>query len=139
MTARFPSAALAARCTSISGLCRRKRIGSKVSRSTSRTSIWQSAFPFSGRCPNFSSSSYQNSAKPRSPGGRNVSTRILSPASYRYSPKTIGSRIYVDVPRSVISAKVKLALRWRSTLSENTKVLNARSGSPEKKSVSPRY
>jgi hypothetical protein len=45
----------------------------------------------------------------------------------------------IDIPRSVISAKVKLALRWRSTLSENTKVLRARKGSPEKKSVSPRY
>jgi hypothetical protein len=39
LTARFPRAALAALCTSISGLCRRKRIGSKVSRSTSRTSV----------------------------------------------------------------------------------------------------
>lgn len=44
----------------------------------------------------------------------------------------------VNVPRSVISAKVKLALRWRSMFSENTKVLKARRGSPEKKSVSPR-
>jgi hypothetical protein len=44
-----------------------------------------------------------------------------------------------NVPLSVISANVKLALRCRSTLSENTKVLRARSGSPEKKSVSPRY
>ena len=39
LTARFPSAALAARCTSISGLCKRKSMGSRVSRSTSRTSI----------------------------------------------------------------------------------------------------
>jgi len=38
LTARFPNAALAARCTSISGLCRRNSIGSRVSRSTSRTS-----------------------------------------------------------------------------------------------------
>src|SRR5881628_2590546 len=38
LTARFPKAALAARCTSISGLWRRNRIGSRVSRSTSRTS-----------------------------------------------------------------------------------------------------
>lgn len=38
LTARFPSAALAARCTSISGLCKRKSIGSRVSRPTSRTS-----------------------------------------------------------------------------------------------------
>lgn len=45
----------------------------------------------------------------------------------------------LNVPRSVISAKVKLALRWRSTLSEKTRVLNALRGSPEKKSVSPRY
>jgi len=42
-------------------------------------------------------------------------------------------------PLSVISAKVKLALLWRSTLSEKTSVLSARKGSPEKKSVSPRY
>jgi hypothetical protein len=39
LTARFPSAALAARCTSISGLCKRKSMGSRVSRSTSRTSM----------------------------------------------------------------------------------------------------
>ena len=39
LTARLPSAALAARCTSISGLCRRKSIGSSVSLSTSRTSM----------------------------------------------------------------------------------------------------
>ena len=38
LTARLPKAALAARCTSMSGLLRRKRIGSRVSRSTSRTS-----------------------------------------------------------------------------------------------------
>jgi hypothetical protein len=38
-TARFPSAALAARCTSISGLCNRNRMGSRVSRPTSRTSL----------------------------------------------------------------------------------------------------
>jgi hypothetical protein len=44
----------------------------------------------------------------------------------------------INVPLSVISAKVKLALRCRSTLSENTRVLKARNGSPEKKSVSPR-
>ena len=43
-----------------------------------------------------------------------------------------------DVPRSVISAKVKLALRCRSIFSEKTRVLRARRGSPEKKSVSPR-
>lgn len=42
------------------------------------------------------------------------------------------------IPRSVISAKVRLALLWRSMFSENTKVLKARRGSPEKKSVSPR-
>ena len=41
-------------------------------------------------------------------------------------------------PRSVISANVKLALLWRSMFSENTKVLRARRGSPEKKSISPR-
>lgn len=38
LTARLPRAALAALWTSISGLCRRNRIGSRVSRSTSRTS-----------------------------------------------------------------------------------------------------
>jgi hypothetical protein len=37
-TARFPSAALAALCTSMSGLCNRNRMGSRVSRPTSRTS-----------------------------------------------------------------------------------------------------
>ena len=42
------------------------------------------------------------------------------------------------VPRSVISAKVKLADRCKSMLSEYTRVLNARRGSPEKKAVSPR-
>jgi hypothetical protein len=42
------------------------------------------------------------------------------------------------VPRSVISAKVKLADRCKSMLSEYTRVLNARRGSPEKKSVSAR-
>ena len=45
----------------------------------------------------------------------------------------------ISVPLSVISAKVRLALRWRSMLSEKTKVLSARRGSPEKKSVSPRF
>jgi hypothetical protein len=44
----------------------------------------------------------------------------------------------LGIPRSVISAKVKLALRCRSMFSEKTSVLRARSGSPEKKSVSPR-
>ena len=43
------------------------------------------------------------------------------------------------IPRSVISAKVKLADRCKSMFSEYTKVLNARRGSPEKKSVSARY
>jgi hypothetical protein len=43
------------------------------------------------------------------------------------------------VPRSVISAKVRLALRWRSTLSEYTKVVRASNGAPAKKSVSARY
>lgn len=38
----------------------------------------------------------------------------------------------------MISANVKLALRCRSMFSEKTSVLRARSGSPEKKSVSPR-
>ena len=41
-----------------------------------------------------------------------------------------------SVPRSVISAKVRLALRWRSMLSEYTSVLKALRGSPEKKSTS---
>lgn len=39
LTARFPSAALAARCTSISGLCRRYNIGRKHSSLTSLTSL----------------------------------------------------------------------------------------------------
>lgn len=38
LTARLPRAALAARCTSLSLFCRRKRMGSRVSRPTSRTS-----------------------------------------------------------------------------------------------------
>jgi hypothetical protein len=38
LTAKFPSAALAARCTSMSGFWRRNRMGSRVSRSTSLTS-----------------------------------------------------------------------------------------------------
>ena len=50
-----------------------------------------------------------------------------------------GNGYYPNAPRSVISAKVKLALRWRSTLSEYTRVLRARRGSPAKKSVSARY
>ena len=39
LTARFPSAALAALCTSMSEFWRRKRIGSRVSRSTALTSM----------------------------------------------------------------------------------------------------
>lgn len=42
------------------------------------------------------------------------------------------------IPLSVISAKVKLADLCKSILSEYTRVLNARRGSPEKKSVSAR-
>jgi hypothetical protein len=42
------------------------------------------------------------------------------------------------LPLSVISAKVKLADLCKSMLSEYTRVLNARRGSPEKKSVSAR-
>lgn len=38
-TAKLPKAALAARCTSMSGFCKRNKIGSKVSRSTSLTSV----------------------------------------------------------------------------------------------------
>ncbi len=38
-TARFPRAALAARCTSVSWLDRRKSMGSRVSRPTGRTSF----------------------------------------------------------------------------------------------------
>jgi hypothetical protein len=44
-----------------------------------------------------------------------------------------------NVPLSVISAKVKLADLCKSMLSEYTSVLNARRGSPEKKSVSARW
>lgn len=39
LTARFPRAALAARCTSMSGLCKRNNIGSRVVLSTSLTSV----------------------------------------------------------------------------------------------------
>lgn len=39
MTARLPNAALAARCTSVSWLLSRKRMGSSVSRPTGRTSF----------------------------------------------------------------------------------------------------
>ncbi len=39
LTARLPRAALAARCTSTSWLCRRNMMGSSVSRPTSRTSF----------------------------------------------------------------------------------------------------
>ena len=75
LTAKLPSAALAARCTSVSWLLRRKRMGSRVSRPTGRTSF------------------------------------------------------------SVISAKASAALRCRSTLSENERVVNAESGDPVKKLV----
>lgn len=39
LTARFPKAALAARCTSVSWLLSKKRMGSRVSRPTGRTSF----------------------------------------------------------------------------------------------------
>lgn len=39
LTAKFPRAALAARCTSVSWLLSKKRIGSNVSRPTGRTSF----------------------------------------------------------------------------------------------------
>lgn len=39
LTAKFPNAALAARCTSVSWLLSKKRIGSRVSRPTGRTSF----------------------------------------------------------------------------------------------------
>lgn len=52
---------------------------------------------------------------------------------------SVSTRHPLYAPLSVISAKVKLALRCKSILSENTSVLRARSGSPEKKSVSPRW
>lgn len=95
-TARLPSAALAARCTSMSGFWRRNKIGSRVSRSTSLTS-----------------------------------------AIIALDESVRGVREEC-VPRSVISAKVRLADLCKSMLSEYTSVLNARSGSPEKKSVSAR-
>ena len=74
-TAKFPRAALAARCTSVSRLLSRNKMGSSVSRPTGRTSF------------------------------------------------------------SVISAKARAALRWRSTLSENESVVSAESGDPVKKLV----
>ena len=95
LTARLPSAAQAARCTSISGFCRRNRIGSRVSRSTSLTS-------------------------------KVLGQLAVQSISWRRG----------GLPLSVISANVKLALRCKSMLSEYTNVLNARRGSPEKKSVS---
>ena len=104
LTARLPSAALAARCTSRSGFCRRNKMGSNVSRSTSRTST-----------------------RPHRSETMKRTTQIV-----------MGREWLEDRPRSVISAKVKLALRCRSTLSEYTNVLSARSGSPLKKSTSDR-
>lgn len=50
-----------------------------------------------------------------------------------------GRDVQSQVPRSVISAKVKLADLCKSMLSEYTRVDNARRGSPEKKSVSARW
>jgi hypothetical protein len=70
---------------------------------------------------------------------------VLAVASLGRSPDDsfgvfIHSSERVDgLPLSVISAKVKLALLCKSMFSEYTRVLRARSGSPEKKSVSPRY
>jgi hypothetical protein len=101
-TARLPSAALAARCTSRSGFCSRNRIGSSVSRSTSLTSA-------------------------------------CGHGQQWFNSRQTQRRGRVQVPRSVISAKVKLADRCKSMLSEYTRVLNARRGSPEKKSVSARW
>ena len=43
-----------------------------------------------------------------------------------------------EIPRSVISANVRLALRCRSIFSEYTRVLKASNGGPLKKSVSAR-
>ena len=108
LTARFPRAALAARCTSMSELWSRKSIGSRVSRSTSRTSV---CFP-----------------------------SAMTGTARHLRPQYVASRglFQAYAPRSVISANVRLALRWRSILSEKTRVLRARRGSPEKKSVSPR-
>lgn len=75
LTAKLPNAALAARCTSVSWLLSRNRMGSSVSRLTACTSF------------------------------------------------------------SVISAKARAALRWRSTLSEKESVVSAERGEPSKKLV----
>ena len=99
----------------MSGLWRRNSIGSSVSLSTSRTSVvWSAAVSRACDCTQIAM----------------LSHGICTTASY-------GMRQKVS-PLSVISAKVKLALRCKSTLSEKTSVLSARNGSPEKKSVSPR-
>jgi hypothetical protein len=75
LTAKLPNAALAARCTSVSWLLSKNKMGSSVSRPTERTSF------------------------------------------------------------SVISAKARAALRCRSTLSENDRVVSAERGDPVKKLV----
>ena len=54
------------------------------------------------------------------------------------SENIVEDKSKMSVPRSVISANVKLALRCRSTFSEYTRVLKERRGSPVKKSVSCR-
>jgi len=124
LTARLPNAALAARCTSMSGLWSRNRMGSRVSRSTSRTSAKnQHSVLSSNSCP--------PAQQPVSPLAYDVSNDAR-----KLALGGLGKDI--NVPRSVISAKVREALRWRSMLSEKTRVLRARRGSPEKKSVSPR-
>ena len=70
-------------------------------------------------------------------GSRVSRSTGLTSANEMFQHSSIESTVY-RVPRSVISAKVRLALRCRSTLSEYTSVLKARSGSPVKKSYSPR-
>lgn len=127
LTARLPNAALAALCTSMSGLWSKNRMGSRVSRSTSRTSTDGQV---SAICTAFASCVWAQQPRPPLP------VNVLMPSKGRAS---VGLGKLIDVPRSVISANVKLALRWRSMLSEKTSVLRARRGSPEKKSVSPRW
>lgn len=66
------------------------------------------------------------------------STSRTSVLEVEHHAKHRGKKHDVVLPRSVISANVRLALRCKSMFSEKTRVLRARRGSPEKKSVSPR-
>lgn len=63
---------------------------------------------------------------------------LCTSASWLLNKKRIGSSVSLPTGRtsfSVISAKARAALRWRSTLSEKESVVSADRGSPEKKLV----